>query len=150
MLTHIDNGKLFEESINSYLHRTKFYVLSNKDIKKKYGIDTTSIDYLIETMSINICIKYDNSNPCISKINHFIQCVTNVNTRSKRKCIGIYLSKIQLSKNSLEALTNNNSSNKFFRINNFNEKSIIYELIELLYSYEIFLYEEDGSCIMLH
>jgi hypothetical protein len=150
MLTYRDNGKLFEELINSYLRRTNLYVLSVKDIKKKYGIDTTSIDHLIETISINICIKYDNSNPCISKINHFIQCVTNVSTRSKKKCIGIYLSKIQLSKNSLEALLKNNYSNKFFSINHCNEKFIIYELINLLYSYEIFLYEEDGSCIMLH
>jgi hypothetical protein len=149
MLTHRDNGKLFEKLINSYVNRTNLYVLSVKDIKKKYGIDTTSIDHLIETMSINICIKYDNSNPCISKINHFIQCVTNVSTRSKKKCIGIYLSKTQLSKNSLEAFVKNNYSNEFFTINNCDEEFIIDELINLLYDYGIFLYEEDGSCIML-
>jgi len=146
-------GRLFEKSIHSFLQKTNLDVLSEKEVKKKYGIDTTAIDHLIELDSNILCFqdKYENCKPCISKINHFIQCVTNVSTRSNKKCIGIYLSKMPLSENGLEAFNINNisSQNIFISINNSNEELILYDLITLLYSNNIFLYEEDGSCIMI-
>jgi len=70
---------------------------------------------------------------------------------SNKKCIGIYLSKMPLSLNSLELfhINNINSLNIFISINNSNEEFILYDLITLLYSNNIFLYEEGSSCIML-
>jgi len=98
-----------------------------------------------------LCFQYEICNPSISKINYFIKCVTNVSTKSNKKCIGTYLSKMPLTTNILEAFNKNNisSSNIFISINNSNEEYILYNLIILLYSNNIFLYEEDGSCIML-
>jgi hypothetical protein len=154
MIIEQNRGRLFEKSIHSFLQKTNLDVLSEKEVKRKYGIDTTAIDHLIELDSYILCFqdKYENCNPSISKINHFIQCVTNVHNRSKKICIGIYLSKMPLSANSLEAFNMNNisSQNIFISINNSNEESIIYDLVTLLYSNNIFLYEEDGSCIMLY
>jgi len=154
LITAQNRGRLFEKSIHTFLQKTNLDVLSEKEVKKKYGIDTTAIDHLIELDSYILCFqdKYENCNPSISKINHFIQCVTNVSTRSNKKCIGIYISKMPLSANSLEAFNMNNisSRNIFISLSNSNEEYILYDLINLLYSNNIFLYEEDGSCIMLY
>ena len=88
-----------------------------------------------------LCFQYEICNPSISKINYFINCVTNVSTKSNKKCIGIYLSKMPLTANILEAFNKNNisSSNIFTSINNSNEEYILYDLIILLYSNNIFL-----------
>lgn len=154
MITEQNKGRLFEKSVHSFLQKTNLDVLSEKEVKKKYGINMNDIDHLIELDSCILCFhnKYENCNPSISKINNFINCVTNISTKSNKKCIGIYLSKMPLSANSLEAfnMNNINSLNIFISINNSNEEYILYDLITLLYSNNIFLYEEDGSCIMLY
>ena len=153
MLSLQNRGRLFEKSIHSYLEKTKLIVLSEKEIKRKYGIDTTAIDHLIELDSFILCFqdKYEKICPSISKINHFIQCVSNISLRSQKKCIGIYLSIMPLSTNSMYAfnIQNNISPNKFISINNINEELIFNDLIYYLYDNQIFLYEDDGSCIMI-
>ena len=132
--------------------RTALNVLSEKEVRRLYGNDTTAIDHLIELDTYNICIqdKFEQSSPCISKINHFIQCVTNISIRTNKICLGIYLSLRPLTLNSLQAfeINNNTTYNKFISINNSDEFLIINNLIEVLYQNYIFLYEDNGTCIM--
>lgn len=156
MLTAQDKGRLFEKNIHSFLQQTKLNVLTENDVKKKYGIDTTAIDHLIELDFYILCFqdKCEKSSPSVSQINHFIQCVNNISFRSNKICIGIYLSMMPLSQNSLYAFymqnQNNELYNKFISINSSNENKVLYKLTQFLYENNIFLYEEDGSCIMLY
>jgi hypothetical protein len=161
MLRLKNKESFFNESINNCLHKTKLKVLSKEEIKIKYK-DNLNICHLIEFDSNILCFinsyeKFSKDSPKESsedslkekiKINNFIKDVTSISIIEKKKCIGVYISKNPLSKNYLD-LFNINIFNTFISINNPNKEYILDDLITLLYSKNIYIYEEDGSCIML-
>jgi hypothetical protein len=153
MLTAQDKGREFEKKIHNVLKKTKYLILSETEVKRKYGIDTTAIDHLFETNDYIYCFqdKLEKTAPSISKINHFIQCVNNISTRENKICIGVYLSKVPFSSSSSMAFTRNNNSscNKYISISNIDEEHIIKDLIDYLYDKNIYLYNDDDTCLML-
>lgn len=147
-----DEGRLFEKEISSILNLTKLNVLSEKDVRSEYGQNNTAIDHMFETNHFIYCIqdKWEKNPVCISKINHFITCVNNISNKKNKKCIGIYLSKMPLTKNSQTAFDEQNNMNKnlFLNINAEIKSKIFNDFIELLYNNDIYLYTDDNTCLM--
>jgi hypothetical protein len=146
------NGILFEKEVHKYLKLTNNIILSEREIRNKYGSNISGIDHLINTEEFIICIqdKYMKSKPSVSQINHFIYCVFEVFNKEKKKCIGIYLSNLPPTREASLSFENiNNRSDKIYfkSINNSIDK-LIDNLLDYLHFYHIFSYEEDGSSIM--
>jgi hypothetical protein len=91
------------------------------------------------------------TSPTLSKINHFIASTNNIGISAGCRCIGIYLSKKQLTEPALQAFEFENKKNINYYTNLYdeNENSILDKLTRLLYENSINLYEDDGSLIML-
>lgn len=153
-MTAQDKGREFEKYIhNNILSNIKYLLLSEKEVRSKYGNSNSAIDHLIEKDELIICIqdKYEQTSSPISKINHFITCVNNINQITNKRCIGIYLSLKAITKPGLEAFDfQNKCGNNFISIFNDDKKEIFMKLKSLLYENKIYMYEYDGSCIMLH
>ena len=150
----VEAGRQFEKYIHeTVLKKTKYEILSEKEIKCKYGHNNSAIDHFIELDDFCLCIqdKYEQTCPHIQKINHFIACVTNVSQICKKRCISIYLSRLPLTGPSNLAFINQNTNtmNKYYSINNNDKEELIKNLILFLYEIGIYRYEEDDSCIML-
>ena len=98
MLSPQDKGRLFEKCVHYYLEKTNITVLSEAEIKRKYGMHITAIDHLIELDSYIICIqdKYEKKTISVDKIRSFSQCVTDIHNKTYKRCYGIYLSKKKL------------------------------------------------------
>jgi len=146
------NGIIFERKVHEYLKLTKNNILSERDIRNKYGSNVSGIDHLISTDEYIICIqdKFMKSKPCVSQINHFIYCVFEVSYNEKKKCIGIYLSNLPPTREASMSFQsmNNKSENVYFKSINNEIDKLIDSLLNFLHSINIFSYEEDGSCIM--
>lgn len=160
MISPQDMGRLFEKYIHFYLEKTNLDVLSEKEVKAKYGKHISAIDHLIELDSYIICIqdKYTKDSISISAVNHFIKCVSNIQKITHKNCYGIYLSKKQLSSYSQEAFSeeNRNSSNYFTCIYNYHDYSekksffdLTYQLIFHMYEkHGIYFYDSEDACLM--
>lgn len=145
-------GILFENDVHKNLKFTNSTILSEREIRNKYGSNISGIDHLILTDDLTICIqdKYMKSKPSVSQINHFILCVSEVSTFEKRRCIGIYLSNLPPTREasmSFKSMNDKYDNLYFLSINNSIDK-LIDNLLDYLHSINIFTYEEDGSCVM--
>jgi hypothetical protein len=146
-------GIIFENNVHKELKKLKYPIYTEREIINMCGNHVTAIDHMIILDNFNICIqdKYCKDSINISQTNHFMQTVNTVSQIVNKPCIGIYLSKSKLTKPSNNAFNNNNeiNMNKFIEINGSTEKELINNLMEYLYSNQIFMYEPDGDCIML-
>lgn len=148
-------GRLFEDNVHELLLSSNETILREKDVRSQYGINNTCIDHLLISNDICICIqdKFESSPSCISKINHFIVCVNNVQEKIQKKCIAIYLSKLKITKNSEESFNEQNNKNKpihFMNICDENLDILEQKLMKVLYDNNIFLYDGGNACIMLN
>jgi hypothetical protein len=146
-------GIIFENNVHKQIKKTKYPVYTEREIINMFGNHITAIDHMITLDNINICIqdKYCKDPIPIDKTNHFMQTVNTVSQIINKPCIGIYLSHSKLTKPSNYAFMTNNqlNINKFIEINGNSEKELINNLMEYLYSIQIYMYESDGDCIML-
>ena len=129
-------------NLQNYLLKTGLKVMIKKDITLKYNPNITGIDYLIETDDYLLCFKdeYKTSYIEYSKIASFIQSVKNLEILSKKVSIGIFIGKSSLTGRNKDALETNKNITYVQDINVLNN---------ILYNNNIFLYDEDDTCIML-
>lgn len=146
-----DKGREFENNVHSLLKQTNKKILREAAVKSTYGKNISAIDHLIisDEFFITIQDKLEKTRPCISKIHHFIKSTEVVSDIAKKECIGIYLSKEELSKPSKDAFVyENNRKRKFISITGPTENEMIENLYKYLHKLKIFRYDMDGSCIM--
>lgn len=146
--------RIFEENIHELLKMSHKTIFRENDIKSEYGINNICIDHLLISDDICFCIQdqYQETSSYISKINHFIICVQNIQLKLKKKCIAIYLSKIRITKPSQDSFDEQNRlNNNIFFINIYDENSdtLEYKIMQILYENKIYLYDSEDSCIML-
>jgi len=74
----------------------------------------------------------------------------NCLSKKNKKCIGLYLSKMPLTRNSQIAFDEQNNMNRniFLNMNADNKSKIFNDFIELLYQNDIYLYTDDNTCLM--
>lgn len=149
-------GYEFENYINTILMRCKNNVILNeKETKAIYGTLASGIDHLIYNNNIIIGIqdKWSKNKIGLCNINHFIQCLDMVQKTENKIIIGIYISKIGLTKGSIQSLEySQNTSNKskyYYNISGKDHNNIQQQLSQLLYSLNVYFYDADGSTIML-
>jgi hypothetical protein len=147
-------GMVFENNVHEQLKKTNFPVYTEREIINMFGNHITAIDHMIVNDDFFLCIqdKYCKDPINISQTNHFMQTVNSVSQILNKPCIGIYLSKSKLSGPSNNAFMANNqfNINQFIEINGNTEKELIDNLTEYLYSIKIYMYDDDGDCIMLN
>jgi hypothetical protein len=139
-------GRKFEEYIHSILLQTNLPVLTEKEIRNKYISYISGIDHLILGKEYYIAIqdKYVRSRkPSNVDFNHFKCCVNDLSRFTNTKIIGIYLSLLNPTSYAVESFNFENSlnRNKFVFINNENPNKLVHNLIEFLYTKNIYLYE---------
>jgi hypothetical protein len=153
-MTPQDKGREFEKYIHEQiLSKIEYPIFSEAEICNKYGSNNKGIDHLIETADSIICIqdKHVNSKIPLDKINHFITCVNNVSNKSGKKAIGLYISLEGITKPSQNSFDDQNEKgyNYFVSIFNNNEIKLFQKLKDFLYYHKIYMYDNDGSAIML-
>ena len=146
-----DNNKNFQTYIvENIFQKIKYEYLVERDIK--YGNFSSMVDYVIELDNHCICIQIKNENHCLSKIKKFIESVNTISKNTSKKCIGIYLILNKLCNDKIEIFDkyneNEDINNKFISIYSENKEDTLKNLINILYQYNIFMYDYDDSCIM--
>lgn len=154
MLSKQKLGYKFEDNIHEIISQSIYEVLRERQIVNKYTVLSNGIDHLIYLYDYIICIqdKWRETKPSLSDINHFIKGVENIYIKENYiKCVGIYLSKLPLTKGGLDAfeIENNKGTNYFLSLSGDDFEEVIYKLSRLFYKNGIFFYEPDGSAIML-
>jgi len=154
MISRHQFGYLFEEKIHNLISKTKYNVLTNKDITKKYNnILCSGIDYLINTTDYIICIqdKWRDTKSQLIGINHFLKSIEYIVEVEKKRCIGIYLTKTPITKSVADVFNNSNTKHSItcFPIYDENQELLINKFSELLYSNQIYFYDSDDSLVML-
>ena len=146
-----NNGILFENNVHKQLKKTKYQVYTQIDIMNIYGSHITEIDYMIVLEYGCLCIqdKYSKRSINVAQTTHFMQTVNILSQIINSPCIGIYLSYNKLSGQKNNAFVENNHINNFIEINAYTEKELINNLTEYLYSIQVFMYDNQGDCIML-
>ena len=146
-------GLIFENNIHKHLKMTIYPVYNEREIMNMYGNHITAIDHMIMLDYGCLCIqdKYSKEPINITQTNHFIQTVNTVSQIINVPCIGIYLSRSKLTGLSNNPFVANNHMNmtNFIEINGNTEKELINNLTEYLYSIQVYMYDNQGDCIML-
>ena len=154
MISKQQQGYIFEDKVHELISQTNNQVLREKEIIKKYGILSYGIDHLIYTSEYIICIqdKWRETKSSLHDINHFLKSVEKVSEAENKRCIGIYMTKVPVTKGGLEAFDSENKkqSNLFVSFHDEDMDKILKKLSELLYLNHIYFYESDGSIIMLN
>jgi hypothetical protein len=118
-----------------------------------YGNHITSIDHMIVLDYGCLCIqdKYYKETINMIKTNNFTQTVNNLSQIINGPCIGIYLShgKYVGQNNNAFFANNHMNMNNFITIYGNTEKELIDNLAEYLYSIQVYMYDNEGDCIML-
>jgi hypothetical protein len=142
-----------DKKIQDILKKTTFNFLEKDQIKEYSGNRNIDIDYLINFSDNILCIKDKNEirTPSLSNIKDFIESTDLMARNTNRKCIGIYISYMPLNKESVKLFEDQKckTSNKYYYIDHKNRDYLLKKLIEILYENNIFMYDEDESCIML-
>jgi hypothetical protein len=146
----------FENKIRYVLKLCNYQVLDEKDIVNKYGKHCSGIDHLIKVQDTIYFFqdKWTSSKITLSQINHFYSAIHFVMAQEQSICniSSIYVSKTDLTTVAIEAIEELQKLTKynmtFTTINNMNEYYVIKSLINFLYNSQIFLFENDGSCLM--
>lgn len=148
-------GREFENKIHDFLLKTNSPILREKEIVRKYGKITNGIDHLVyggyhNNILIAIQDKWTSSSPQLSAINHFIRCVKCLEKIEQKNVIAIFVTKKNITKGAKESFDfENNTLRRFFVVDDENIEQIKYKLAEILHYHNTFLYEFDGSAIML-
>jgi hypothetical protein len=146
-------GIIFENEIHELLVQTKFCVLREKDIVRKYGQHVKGIDHILYHENYIICIqdKTLSSSIVLSTINHFINCVESISYKEEKRCIGIYLSKLGLTGPSRISLDDANTRNRntFLHLEDMDLEHLKYKLLDLFYSNQIYIYDSEDTIYML-
>ena len=156
MLTKQQLGYLFEDCVHELISHSNFQVLREKEIVEKYSNLSYGIDHLIYLQDFIICIqdKWRDIKSSLSDINHFIKCVENIHVKeNNKKCIGIYLSKIVITKGGVDAFEFENRKNCYYFLSLYDDniKMLLNKLTKFLYDMtNVYLYELDGSAIMTY
>ena len=153
MFTKQQLGFLFEDYVHILISQSNYKVLREREIVNIYSVLSSGIDHLIYLQDFIICIqdKWSDSKIGLSDINHFLKSVENIYIRENyKKCIGIYLSRVPITKSGINAFECENAKgiNYFVPIHDDNMKQILNKLTTLFYLNNIFFYEPDGSTIM--
>lgn len=148
-----ENGRKFEDYIHNILLQTNLPILREKEIKSRYFSYISGIDHLIITKEYCIAIqdKYVKSKkPSNVDINHFKCCVNDLSRFMNTKIIGIYLSLLKPTSYAVDSFNFENSlkNNEFLFINNEDPNKLVNNLVEFLYTKNIYLYEGE-DLIML-
>lgn len=141
------NGREFELIIHNLLLQTKCNVYSERYIRKRYS-HITGIDHILEYNNLMFCfqdkwLKYNISNRDINHFNAGIQDLKNIH--QNYHFIAIYLSKTPLSKEAQKIAYQYN----IISINSFDINIIIRKLMEFLYGFTIYCYDNDNDIIMI-
>ncbi len=148
-----NNGIIFENNVHKQLKKTKYPVYNELEVMNMFGNHITGIDHMIILDNMCICIqdKYCKVPINITNTSHFTQTVNIISQIINRPCIGIYLSYDKFVGQNNKAFFPNNQMimNNFIAIYGNTEKNLISNLMEYLYSINIYMYESDGDCIML-
>jgi len=114
MTTPQQKGRDFENKIQKLLMKTKLNVFREIDIKQRFGQNISGIDHLIEFDNLCICIqdKFQQTPISNSQSGHFITCVNNIANILQKKCIGIFISNIDLSMVAQQQIMMENSKNQ--------------------------------------
>lgn len=155
MITKRNLGFFFEDKIHNLINQTNKHILREKEIVNKYGVLSNGIDHLIfdDTYNRFIAIqdKWRDKPQQLSEVNHFICAVEYIEQSEQKPVIGIYLTKKQITKGAIISFTNKNIQNKkFYYISDNNMDKAAYKLISILHYLYIFMYDHDGSAIMLN
>ncbi len=149
----LNYGLVFENNVHKQLKMTKFPVYNQKEIINMFGNHITAIDHIIVLDYGCLCIQYkyykDNIN--IAHINNFMQTVNTLSQMINVPCMGIYLShgKYLGQDNNVIFANNQMNMNNFIVIYGKTEKELIDNLTEYLYSIQVYMYDNQGDCIML-
>jgi hypothetical protein len=144
-----DNNKNFEKYIfENIFEKIKYEYTPERNVK--YNDEYSSVKYVIELEDICLCIE-NNNDISIRKIINFVEAVKNISKNTGKKCIALYLSLKKISERGNEAFTyeNEHTNNEFIVLYDDNREIICKNLIDILYTYKIYMYENDDSCIML-
>jgi hypothetical protein len=153
MLSRQKLGYKFEDLVHELISQTSYPVLREKEIINTYGILSYGIDHLINLPEYIVCIqdKWRDTKTQLSDINHFIKSCDKVHEAENKKCVGIYLTKIEITKGALEAFEYENYKQKNFYLSLFDSdmNQLLKKLSYLMYSNQIYFIDPDGSTIML-
>ena len=147
------NGRDFENKIHKLLLKTKLQVLREIDIKQKFGQNISGIDHFIEFYNFCLCFqdKYQKTSISNAQVGHFITCVNNISDILHKKCIGIFISNIDLSSVSKQQieLENNKQKNEFNIIFDNNYVELMRKILYYFYSNGIWMYDGE-DCMMIY
>jgi len=117
MTTSRQKSSDFQNKIQKLLMKTRLTVFREIDIKQNFGQNISGIDHLIEFDNLCICIqdKFQQTNISETQTENFITCVNNLSNILKKKCIGIFISNVDLSitANQKIIIENNKNYNEF-------------------------------------
>lgn len=161
--THCAN--LFADNICEILDKAKNNAKINRDrINTLYGespyknINNIVTIHLETGEEILLCVRniwYSQQayqNISLDKVLDFISACRIINTLTQKKCVGLILSRYQVSlelTNNLERENINSSEHKICCISNQNENILLTEFEHFLHAHGIYLYEQDGNAYML-
>lgn len=152
--------QLFDNEISHILSQTNCHVIDADEIVKKYGIEYNNFNYIVcgDNLPFFLCVKgvwnshHVQQNILPEKIRDFISCCDKFSYLVQKNCICLYLSKnllISSSKDDIERENLKISNCKIYVIND-NNKNVLYDKLKLfLHLIGLFLYESDGSAMML-
>ena len=146
-------GLEFELKISGILGKTYYELKNETEIVKTYGTKAFGIDHLlyVDNKIYAFQDKWKNKSSTNQDVNHFINALNIIIIIENKPCYGIYLSKKRLTKTASDIFKfyNENTNNKYTSIYNENQDELFRELEMLLHNNELFLYEEDGSSVMM-
>ena len=154
------HGIQFENEVHQLLNKTKPDVLLNETQIRKYDATITAIDHLLIANNMCFCLqdKWLKTTISNSSFNHFSKCVEKVSAKLNysMKINAIYISNNDFSNIAEKQLLEENnkyylglSNIEYIKINSIYKDKIFNKIHKLLQSNYIFMYDNDGDCIML-
>ena len=152
MTTPQQKGRDFENKIQKLLMKTKLNVFREIDIKQRFGQNISGIDHLIEFDNLCICIqdKFQQTPISNSQSGHFITCVNNIANILQKKCIGIFISNIDLSMVAQQQIMMENSKNQneFLILFDNNYVELMKKIYYYFHSNKIWFYDGDDAMMI--
>ena len=141
-------------NLHNFLEQTKLRVMTKNEIQQHDTNKYLLIDNIISVNNIYWCF-YQEKSLKSDKIIEFIKSCNRIAILNNIYCIGIYLTKKNINSryNTMIEIENNkynifNSKTFFIIINDINEDILLYKLRNTLYLNNIFVYDNDGNCII--
>jgi hypothetical protein len=157
VLTKSKIGFKFEDEVHKVLETTNKIIMREKEIVSRFGVLCNGVDHLIYNDATHQLIliqdKWRERPQSLSEINHFVVAVKTIEEKTGMFAEGIYLTRRKITKGAMERLNHENNKslcNKFHCVSDDNMDKSISKLVYKLYSLGIFMYEPDGSAIMLN